>query len=85
MNIRTWIGTILVTQAAGYLPIHALFERKWLYWSLGLGLAGLAILLLNRYRSGSDFEDDGLYPHRGSEYTGSQLLNLLDKLDGHDG
>lgn len=84
--MKTWVGwvaAILVGQAIAFLPVESLFARNWLYSSLGFGILGLILLLLAKKRN-FEYEDDGLYPHRGTEATGSQLLELLDNVERQD-
>lgn len=83
MKILFWLGVILFGQALAYLPYHALFERRYFYLSIGIGLIGLLILILAKRKKDSMYEEDGLYPNQDIEYLGSQSINLVDRLD-HD-
>lgn len=84
MNLRTWLGVILVGQAGAFLPIRALYADKWLYLSLGLAALGLIVLFYRRERlDGWADYSPGLYG--GSEYTGSESRSISGAIgDGDD-
>jgi hypothetical protein len=82
MRLLTWLGIALVGQAAGFLPVHKMFEDFWFNWSLALGVLGLILIIFSK-KTGGIFEDDGLAPSRSSDAFGAQTLNLLDRVD-HD-
>jgi hypothetical protein len=83
MKITFWLGLMLLGQSAGFLTIRKYFSPYYFYWSLGLGVAGVLMLLWQSARRNDSLVDVDKHGYSDSEEFGSQILGLGDAIDGH--
>jgi hypothetical protein len=87
MGFSGWIGMTAVVQAVGVASLHAIVKAPWLLVSVLVGIAGLILLISrpqsNRYDS-TIAPDGDANPVHGSDYSGSQANDLLDRLGDTD-
>lgn len=81
INVLFWLGMVLVGQLAAFLPVRGHFGREWLYWSIGLAVFGLFLLLFQRWAT--EHEDDGL-SCAVDDGLGGQSDRLIELLSHHD-
>jgi hypothetical protein len=84
MKMKTWISVILIGQAIAFLPYRILFDDIWLHGSLILAGIGVIVFIFSRHQKNAEYEDNWINPDKDSEYSGAQVLNLLDKMDHDD-